>query len=115
MVKLWQINGVYMRELTVAAIQMAMETDRAANIAKAKGLVRRAAGLGARLILLPELFETPYFCKEIEPSLLMLASRPQDNPAIRSMRVLAAELQIRQPIGEWLKAEGEVAEVPGVW
>lgn len=87
-----------MRELIVAAIQMAPGADRASNIAAAGALVRRAASHGARLILLPELFETPYFCKDIEPKHLGLASRPQDNPAIAAMRSLAAELGVVLPV-----------------
>ena len=98
MVKLAQINGVYMREITVAAVQMAMGAGRAVNIATAEALVRRAAGLGAQLILLPELFETPYFCKDLDPAHLALASRPQDNPAIACMRRLAAELKVVLPV-----------------
>lgn len=46
-----------MLELTVAATQMSCEWDRDANVAKAEKLVRSAAAAGARLVLLPELFE----------------------------------------------------------
>src|SRR5256885_4335549 len=50
--------------VTLAAAQFACTWDRAANIAKAKAMVKRAAGEGAQIVLLPELFETPYFCQD---------------------------------------------------
>jgi len=52
------------RQVTVAAIQMSCDWDSAGNIAKAHKLVREAAARGAQVILLPELFEAPYFCIE---------------------------------------------------
>ncbi len=87
-----------MRQLVMAAIQMACTPDRAVNIAAADAMVRAAAAEGARLILLPELFETPYFCKDMQPAYMALASRPEDNPAIAHMRGLAAELGVVLPV-----------------
>lgn len=51
-----------MTDVSVAVVQMACTWDRDKNIATAQDLVRRAAGIGAQIILLQELFETPYFC-----------------------------------------------------
>jgi N-carbamoylputrescine amidase len=51
-----------MRTVSLAAAQFSCSWDREANIAKADRLVRQAAGEGAQVVLLPELFETPYFC-----------------------------------------------------
>ncbi|MEM9257966.1 MAG: nitrilase-related carbon-nitrogen hydrolase, partial [Pseudomonadota bacterium] len=53
-----------MREVTLAATQMACTWDVPGNIERASTLVRRAASDGAQIILLQELFETPYFCIE---------------------------------------------------
>ncbi len=53
-----------MRKVTVAATQMACSWDIDANIAQGEQLVRQAAAQGANIILLQELFETPYFCAE---------------------------------------------------
>ncbi|HSE73929.1 MAG TPA: nitrilase-related carbon-nitrogen hydrolase, partial [Dongiaceae bacterium] len=52
------------KQLTVAATQMACDWDIDANIARAERLARKAADQGANVILLQELFETPYFCIE---------------------------------------------------
>ena len=51
-----------MRQVTVAAIQMQMTESLEDNIVKADEKVREAAAKGANVILLPELFERPYFC-----------------------------------------------------
>ena len=53
-----------MSKITVAATQMACSWDRDANVARAEKLIREAAGRGAQVILIQELFETPYFCKD---------------------------------------------------
>ena len=53
-----------MRNVTVAAIQMQCAKDVETNIQTAERLVRQAAEQGAQIILLPELFERPYFCQE---------------------------------------------------
>ena len=53
-----------MRNVTIAAIQMSCSGTRAENIEKAVSMVRKAAQMGGQVILLPELFETWYFCQE---------------------------------------------------
>lgn len=53
-----------MRNVTVAAVQMYCNRSREKNIEKAEQFVREAAGKGAQIVLLPELFETWYFCQE---------------------------------------------------
>ncbi len=50
-----------MRNVTLAATQMACTWDVDENIATAEALVREAADKGAQMILLQELFETPVF------------------------------------------------------
>ena len=61
------------RIVTVAATQMACSWDRAANIATAEKLVRQAAAKCAQIILIQELFETPYFCQKPNADYLLLA------------------------------------------
>jgi len=53
-----------MSKVTLAATQMACSWDREANVARAEKLIREAAGRGANVVLIQELFETPYFCKD---------------------------------------------------
>jgi len=92
------------RTVTVAATQMACSWDRAANLARAEQLVREAAAGGAQIVLLQELFETPYFCQKPNPDYLQLATPAEDNPAIRHFRKLAAELKVVLPISFFERA-----------
>ncbi len=86
------------RPVTLAAIQMACGWDAAANIGKAEELVREAARRGAQIILLPELFETPYFCIEQDARHLKLARSVDEDPAIRHFSAVARELAVVLPI-----------------
>ena len=86
------------RNVTVAATQMACSWDRAANIANAEKLVREAAAKGAQIILIQELFETPYFCQKPNPDYLQLATPTETNAAIAHFQTLAKELQVVLPI-----------------
>ena len=62
-----------MSTVTVAATQMACGWDRDVNMACAEKLIREAAGRGANVVLIQELFETPYFCKDHSPRHFELA------------------------------------------
>ena len=53
-----------MRNVKIAAIQMQCSTNLQDNLEKAEKMVRQAAGEGAQIILLPELFEREYFCQQ---------------------------------------------------
>ncbi|GIZ13920.1 N-carbamoylputrescine amidase [Pseudomonas sp. NCCP-436] len=86
------------RIVTVAATQMACSWDQAANLANAEKLVRRAAAQGAQIILLQELFETPYFCQKPNADYTQLATPTDQNPAITHFSRLAAELGVVLPI-----------------
>ncbi|WP_313498484.1 N-carbamoylputrescine amidase [Stutzerimonas nitrititolerans] len=86
------------RTVTVAATQMACSWDRQANIAKAEKLVREAAAKGAQVILIQELFETPYFCQKPNPEYLQLATDVEENPAIQHFQKIAKELAVVLPI-----------------
>jgi len=91
-------------QVTVAATQMACGWDRAANIANAERLVREAAARGAQVILIQELFETPYFCKDHLASHFELASTIADNAAIGRLRAVAAELGVVLPVSVFERA-----------
>ena len=78
-----------MRNVTVAAVQMYCNQSREENIQAADALVRKAAAGGAQIILLPELFETWYFCQERNYASYDLATTVEENPAILHFRKVA--------------------------
>src|SRR5690606_19930806 len=84
--------------VTVAAAQFACTEDRAENLARAERLIREAARQGANIVLVQELFETPYFCKEHDPSHFSLALPIADNPAVQRFQALARELDVVLPV-----------------
>lgn len=94
-----------MRTVSVAATQMACTWDRSANIDRATQLVRAAASGGAQIVLLQELFETPYFCIEQKGEHLQLASGREDNALLQHFQSLAAELEVVLPIS-WFERAG---------
>jgi N-carbamoylputrescine amidase len=92
------------RQVTVAATQMSCDWDASGNIAKAEKLVREAAARGAQIILLPELFEAPYFCIEQDNRHLNLACRVDENRAVRHFSGVARELGVVLPISFFERA-----------
>lgn len=92
------------RRVIVAATQMACDWDSEANIARAERLARKAADQGAQIILLQELFETPYFCIEQDPRHFALATTLDGNRAIRHFRPIAKELNAVIPISFFERA-----------
>lgn len=87
-----------MRTIKVSAIQMSMAKDRIANIQKAKDMVISAAKQGADVVLLPELFETQYFCQEKNYDYYNLATTIEDNLAVKVMSEVAKEYNIVIPL-----------------
>jgi N-carbamoylputrescine amidase len=92
------------REVTVAAMQFACSWDIDRNIATAERLVRDAAKRGAQIILIQELFETPYFCIEQDSRHLRVATAVEDNRAVRHFTPIARELGVVLPISFFEKA-----------
>lgn len=66
-----------MRKVTIGAVQMRCCADAAKNLEHAEELARRAAAAGANVILLPELFERPYFCQERRYEFYSYAQEPE--------------------------------------
>ncbi|MDR3113517.1 MAG: N-carbamoylputrescine amidase [Endomicrobium sp.] len=87
-----------MRKIKTAAAQMACSWDLDDNISKAEKLVRQAAKSGANIILLPELFETPYFCQVEKYEYLKLAKTIDENRAVNHFKEVAKELGVVLPI-----------------
>lgn len=86
------------RPVHVAAIQMSCDWDADRNIARAEELVREAARRGAQIILLPELFEAPYFCVEQDVRHLRLARRVTESRPVLHFSAVARELGVVLPI-----------------
>ena len=92
-----------MRKVTVAAIQMQMVASVQENINKAEQLVRKAAEQGAQIILLPELFERPYFCQQRQYDFYDYATSVEENQAVQHFRPIAKELAVAMPISFYEK------------
>jgi N-carbamoylputrescine amidase len=86
------------RRVSVAAIQLACCWDLPANLERAERLVRAAQAQGAQIILLPELFATPYFCIDQDVGHLRLAQSADDSALLRRFGALARELAVVLPI-----------------
>lgn len=89
----------------VSAIQMSMSEDKEANVAKAKRLVEEAAKSGANIILLPELFEGLYFCKDMDECYFSWAQPLEENPLIAAFRELSAKLGVVLLVSYFEKAK----------
>lgn len=87
----------------VSAIQMHCVQDPAQNLALAEQLVRMAAAEGGQIILLPELFERPYFCQERRYEYYAYATPVEENPAVRRLSQVAAELGVVLPVSFYEK------------
>lgn len=87
-----------MTSITVAALQLALGSpDERENIAAVSSLVEEAAGKGAQIVLPPELFSGPYFCKVEEEELFALARPTAEHPSVIAMQALAARLKVAIP------------------
>ena len=93
-----------MRNVTLAATQMSVGKYRAESLAKAEKLIRRAAGEGANIILIQELFETPYFCQDQLPENFELARPVEGNEGIAQFQALARELNVVLPFSFFERA-----------
>ena len=88
-----------MRKVTVAATQMKSRGfDREANIQAAEALIREAAGKGANIILIQELFQTDYFCQKMIDQNMKLALPLEEDPAVKRFSELAKELDVVLPV-----------------
>jgi N-carbamoylputrescine amidase len=92
--------------LHLAVAQFAMVEAPDVNIAKAVELVRAAHARGAQVVLLPELFATPYFPREIDQKFFTLAHAVKDDPALRALAPLANELGVVIPVS-FFEREGD--------
>jgi len=87
-----------MRNVTVAATQMACTWELEKNVANAERLVREAHSKGAQVILIQELFAAPYFCIDQSPEHYALAQEVATSPLIKHFSALAKELEVVLPL-----------------
>ncbi|WP_315069454.1 N-carbamoylputrescine amidase [uncultured Clostridium sp.] len=92
-----------MRKVKVAATQMSCSSNIDENISKAEKFVREAADKGAQIILLQELFETPYFCQKEKSDYYIYAAEVEQNKAINHFKKIAKELKVVLPISFYEK------------
>lgn len=78
-----------MRKVKVAATQMSCSWNGEEVLDKAEKLVRKAAAEGANIILLQELFETPYFCQKQKFEYFDLAKPLSENAAVKRFTEVA--------------------------
>ena len=87
-----------MRNVSIGVVQMQCSISAEDNLDKAELLVRKAAASGANVILLPELFQFPYFCQERQYSYYSYATPAANNPAVLRFSAVAKELGVVLPI-----------------
>ena len=92
------------RTVTFAATQMACSWELAENLDRAERLVREAASCGAQVVLLQELFETPYFCIDQDARHFDLARPIEGHPTVERFQRLAAELGVVLPVSVFERA-----------
>ncbi|MEN3971176.1 N-carbamoylputrescine amidase [Sphingomicrobium sp. XHP0235] len=94
-----------MTDITVAALQLELGGNTNDNIAAVSELVREAAGKGAQVVLPPELFEGPYFCRTEDEGHFATALPTAKHPSVMGMQKLADELGIFIPTS-FFEADG---------
>ena len=85
-------------KIKVAATQMTCTWETEENITKATKLIKQAADKGANIILLQELFQTPYFCIQYDEDIFKLAQNFENNKILKQMSELAKKLNVVLPI-----------------
>ena len=81
------------QQFRLGLVQMRCTTDPAANVERAVAGIREAAGRGAQVVCLPELFRTQYFCQREDAALFDLAE-PIPGPTSERMAAVAKELGV---------------------
>lgn len=93
-----------MRMITLAATQFACSWDLPTNADRAEAVVRQAAAQGAQVVLVQELFATPYFCITQDPAHFALAQPTAGHPLITRFAALARELGVVLPCSYFERA-----------
>jgi N-carbamoylputrescine amidase len=89
--------------LNIAVLQAAFGDDMAANIDTVIGLVEQAAAQGATIILPPELFQGPYFCKTQDEKWFAHAYPAMEHPCVTALKPVAKALNVAIPVSIYEK------------
>ncbi len=76
--------------LPIGLVQMSMSEDPEANLARAREGIEEAVGRGARIVCLPELFRSRYFCQAEDAERFALAEPVPGGPTTEALAKLAA-------------------------
>lgn len=87
-----------MRKITAAAVQMSIPETREQSVDKAVKYTLEAVEKGAKVVLLPELFETKYFCQERRYESYALAVSAEENPAVKRFKEISGDYKLVMPI-----------------
>src|SRR5690625_3681326 len=79
--------------MKIALVQSSSSSDIEANLDSTESLIVSAAGEGAQIVALQELFHTPYFCREVDPKHFELAE-PVPGPLTERLCRIAASHQV---------------------
>ncbi|QTD55959.1 N-carbamoylputrescine amidase [Parasphingorhabdus cellanae] len=85
------------KEISVAALQLSLTGSDVENIQAVSDHVAKAAEQGAQIILPPELFAGPYFCKTEDEALFALANPTHESASVQAMQKLAKQLKVAIP------------------
>ena len=85
-------------KVKIAATQMSCDWEIENNLNKAIKLVETAAQKKANIILLQELFLTPYFCIQYDEEIFKLAQTFEDSTLLKTMSEVAKKNNVVLPI-----------------
>lgn len=88
----------FMRNVKLACVQMRCSQNREVNVQRAVEFVKDAACSGANIILLPELFERPYFCQERNYEYYGFAEPADKNLAVKTLLPLSEQYNAVIPV-----------------
>jgi N-carbamoylputrescine amidase len=92
------MNSQNIKKVSVAAIQISVSEHLTDNIEKLTGYIEQASQQGAKIILMPELFEGPYFCREEKDEFFSWAKPLKNHPTISHFQKVAQKLNVVLPI-----------------
>ena len=93
--------------MKVATLQFSMNKDFGRNVDRAERMIRNAAATGANVIVLPELFESRYFCQTMDPKFFAWAETVEESFVVSRFSALAGELGVVIPIPFFEKKDNE--------